>query len=70
MAHRSMVRRISATVVRSPLLMFFDVVRAATGALWPDSDDRTRDAIDSVLGAESAADGKQSRLAEHAAHRL
>src|ERR1700733_2032650 len=51
-------------------LCFSDVVRAATGALWPDSDDRTRDAIDSVLGAESAADGKQSRLAEHAAHRL
>ena len=25
--------------------------------LWPDSDDRTRDAIDSVLGAESTADG-------------
>jgi hypothetical protein len=38
-------------------LCFSDVVRAATGTLWPDSDDRTRDAIDSVLGAESAADG-------------
>jgi hypothetical protein len=24
--------------------------------LWPDSDDRTRDAIDSVLGGESTAD--------------
>jgi integrase len=28
--------------------------------LWPDSDDRTRDAIDSVLGAESIADGMRT----------
>jgi hypothetical protein len=33
------------------------------GHLWPDSDDRTRDAIDSVLGAESTADGNRFRLA-------
>lgn len=31
--------------------------------LWPDSDDRTRDAIDSVLGAESTADALRTEAA-------
>ena len=43
-------------------LCFSDVVRAATGALWPDSDGRTRDAIDSVLGAESLWTGCGGRV--------